>query len=221
MNRIAVILAAGISSLALASGVQAADLIIEEPAAGVVDVSSSWEGPYVGIFGGYAWGTYEDNGPVGGETDLSGWLLGVAAGANFAVADGIVAGVVADVAWADVGFDLSDIFEDNTFNLDWIGSLRGKLGFDGGSFLPYLTAGLAVAGTTAYYDNNVLVDESQVHVGWTAGAGVEVAVADNVSLDLLYRYSDYGTQTYGGVTSPTYEASFTTHQISAGLNLRF
>jgi outer membrane immunogenic protein len=83
-------------------------------------------------------------------------------------------------------------------------------------------SGLAVAGTTAFYDDGFfLVDESQTHVGWTVGAGLEVAVADNLSIDMLYRYSDYGEVGYGGVTSPPYDASFTTHQITAGLNFRF
>ncbi len=59
-----------------------------------------------------------------------------------------------------------------------------------------------------------------MHVGWTAGAGVEFAVADNVSLDLQYRYSDYGTQSYtlGGGDS---DFSLTSHAVTAGVNFRF
>lgn len=223
MNRVALFVAAGISSLVIASAVQAADLIVDEPApVGVVDVSGNWAGAYVGVFAGYGWGTYEDDGPAGPDNALGGGLLGLAAGYNFAVADGIVAGVVADVAWSDISYGYSVPGTEFDFNVDWVGSLRGKLGFDGGLFLPYLTAGLAVAGTSAFYDGGMfLVDESQTHVGWTVGAGLEVAVADNVSVDLAYRYSDYGDVGYAGVTAPPYDASFTTHQITAGLNLRF
>lgn len=223
MNRVALFVAAGISSLVIAPAVQAADLIVDEPApVGVVDVSGNWAGAYVGVFAGYGWGTYEDDGPAGPDNALGGGLLGLAAGYNFAVADGIVAGVVADVAWSDISYGYSVPGTEFDFNVDWVGSLRGKLGFDGGLFLPYLTAGLAVAGTSAFYDGGMfLVDESQTHVGWTVGAGLEVAVADNVSVDLAYRYSDYGEVGYAGVTAPPYDASFTTHQITAGLNLRF
>jgi len=223
VNRVALILAAGISSLVVAPAVHAADLIVDEPAeVGVVDVSGNWAGAYVGVFAGYGWGTYDDNGPAGPDNGLGGGLVGLTAGYNFAVTDGIVAGVVADVAWSDIsyGYDFPGVEFD--FRADWVGSLRGKLGFDGGLFLPYLTAGLAVAGTSAFYDDGFfLVDESQTHVGWTVGAGLEVAVADNLSIDMLYRYSDYGDVTYGGVTAPPYDASFTTHQITAGLNWRF
>ena len=223
MNRLALGIAAGISSLVIGSAVQAADLIVDEPAeVGVVDVTGDWAGAYVGFFAGYGWGTYEDNGPAGPDNVLGGGLLGVTAGYDFAVTDGIVAGVVADVAWSDISYGYSFPGEEFSFDVDWVGSLRGKLGFDGGLFLPYLTAGLAVAGTTAFYDDGFfLVDESQTHVGWTVGAGLEVAVADNLSIDMLYRYSDYGEVGYGGVTSPPYDASFTTHQITAGLNFRF
>jgi len=223
VNRVAVILAAGISSLVLAPAVQAADLIIDEPAeVGVVDVSADWAGAYVGVFAGYGWGTYDDTGPAGPDNGLGGGLLGVTAGYDFAVTDGIVAGVVADVAWSDISYGYSFPGEEFAFDVDWVGSLRGKLGFDGGLFLPYLTAGLAVAGTSAFYDDGLfLVDESQTHVGWTIGAGVEVAVADSLSVDVQYRYSDYGEVEYAGVTAPPYDASFTTHQLTAGLNFRF
>lgn len=221
MNRFALLLAAGASAVAISSAVQAADLIIEEPVeAGIVDVSGSWDGVYVGVFVGAGAGELEDNGPLGGVEDISGWLVGANVGADFTVTDGIVAGVVADIAWSDIGadFDFGDTY---SFSADWLASIRGKLGFDGGAFLPYLTAGLAVAGISAAYAGGPDFDEDHVHVGWTVGAGVEFAVTEDVSVDLLYRYSDYGTQTYGESDGAPYESSFNTHQVSIGLNWRF
>lgn len=215
MKRITTILLATVAGAGLMSSAYAADLIIEEPVVeeiGVVDVGT-WDGPYIGIFAGYAWGNYEEDN--GFEADLEGWLIGAAVGANFTVTDGIVAGVVADLAWSDIGFD-NGVY---SFNADWIGSLRGRLGFDGGQFMPYLTAGLAVAGATAESSISGLSD-SNTHIGWTAGAGVEFAATENLSVDLLYRYSDYGAQTYN-VGFGDYDASFTTHQVSVGLNWSF
>ncbi|ODT09315.1 MAG: hypothetical protein ABS35_43155 [Kaistia sp. SCN 65-12] len=203
------VLAVAVSVFVATSAVQAADLIIDEPAAvGVVDVGS-WDGPYVGVFGGYAASHYSEAG--GYNADFDGWLLGVAAGANFAVADGIVAGVVGDIAWTNQSFT-----DGGTVDVDWVGSLRGRLGFDGGAFLPYLTAGLAVSGVTIESGG---LSDSNIHVGWTAGAGVEFAATDNLSVDLLYRYSDYGTQTY--VTGGPFDATITTHQVTVGLNWSF
>lgn len=204
MNRFVIALLSGVAGLALVSGAQAADLIIDEPAAGVVEVASgNWDGLYVGAFVGGLGGTFDVNvAPV--EWDVSGWLAGVNLGANFTVADGIVVGVVGDVAWTNAESDIAPL------SIDWTGSLRGRVGFDAGSFLPYLTAGLAVAGG----DVN---GTSETHVGWTVGAGVEFAVADNISIDLLYRYSDYGRVEY----FPGTEYGITAHAVTVGLNFKF
>lgn len=203
MNRFVIALLSGVAGLALVSGAQAADLIIDQQAAGVVEAASgNWDGLYVGAFVGGLGGTFEDE--SSDEYDISGWLAGVNLGANFTVADGIVLGVVGDVAWSNA---------ENQDNLplavDWTASLRGRLGFDGGSFLPYLTAGLAVAG-------GEIEGINETHVGWTVGAGVEFAVADNISVDLLYRYSDYGTATYNGS-----DFDLTAHAVTVGLNFKF
>ena len=203
MNRFVIALLSGVAGLAVVSGAQAADLIIDEPAAGVVEVAGgNWDGLYVGAFVGGLGGTFEDE--SSDEIDVSGWLAGVNLGANFTVADGIVLGVVGDVAWTN-----AENQDNEPFSIDWTGSLRGRLGFDGGAFLPYLTAGLAVAGAEVDGVN-------ETHVGWTVGAGVEFAVADNISVDLLYRYSDYGTADYG-----FQEFGLTSHAVTVGLNFKF
>ena len=54
----------------------------------------------------------------------------------------------------------------------------------------------------------------------TAGAGVEVAATENMSVDLQYRYSDYGKADY---SLPTDDATLglTNHALTAGVNFRF
>lgn len=205
MNRFVIALLSGVAGLALVSGAQAADLIIDEPAAGVVEVASgNWDGLYVGAFVGGLAGTFTDD-SSSDEYDVSGWLAGVNLGANFTVADGIVLGVVGDVAWSN-----AENQDGDPLFIDWTASLRGRLGFDGGAFLPYLTAGLAVAGTE-------IDGLSATHVGWTVGAGVEFAVAENISVDLLYRYSDYGSVDY----DVNDDFSLTAHAVTVGLNFKF
>lgn len=158
---------------------------------------------YLGGFVGYAGGQLTDD--FAGE-DTAGWLLGVAVGVNFTLTDGIVAGVVGDVAWTDLtNVDFDDI------EMNWTGSLRGKLGFDGGAFLPYLTAGLAFGQGHA-----LPPDATNLNIGWTVGAGVEFAVAEDVSIDLLYRYTDLAPQNYSGP-----DIGFETHSVTAGVNWRF
>lgn len=231
MKNLALSLLAGAMALGFVSTTYAADLIIEEPMAevGIVDVGGSWDGAYVGVFAGYAWGT-ADHVPTGGpcfpidgcDTDMDGFLLGLTAGANFTVSDSIILGIAGDIAWSNVEGDVAVSPVGAYSNgVDWEGSLRGVLGFDGGAFMPYLTAGVAFA--HGWHESTLGDGEGDAtHVGWTAGLGVQVAVADNVSLDLQYRHSVYSEEEYDmgvGPINPVFGLS--TDRITAGVNWRF
>lgn len=184
----------------------AADLIIEDAvsAQGVVEVGGSWEGVYLGTFLGGAVGSISEVDGVE-EHDISGWLVGAAVGANFYLTDNVVAGIVGDIAWSNI------VDDGDEAGFDWVGSLRGRLGVDAGGFLPYLTAGVAAGG-------GYIEIENAVHLGWTVGAGVEVAITDDLSLDLLYRYTDYGSHDYFDDGN---DWAFKTHQATVGLNWKF
>lgn len=211
MNRFVFSLLAGIASFGLASATYAADLIIDTPdEPGIIEATGDWDGAYIGIFGGYAGGTATL--PV--DFDLNGWLLGVNAGANFTLTDGIVAGIVGDLAWSNITDD--EVFvPPGAFDVNWAGSVRGRIGFDGGALLPYVTAGLAFANATLTAGDGSEVG-TNTHIGWAAGVGVEFKATEELSVDLAYRYSDYGAQAYG-----VSDFEFNTHQVTAGLNWRF
>lgn len=224
------LLAIGLSGLCFVSAPQAADLIVDTAPMmpGVVDSSTSWDGPFVGVFGGYGWGSIDFEGapPNAVVPEPEGWLLGVNAGVNFTLTHGIVAGVVGDLAWADITDTIVTAAPSSlTSTIDWQGSVRGRVGFDGGAFLPYLTAGLAFAHNTieGTAPGPVARSDDQVHVGWTAGAGVAFAATENLSIDLLYRYSDYGTATYNFDGNPANDADvgLTSHTLTVGLNFAF
>jgi outer membrane immunogenic protein len=223
MNRFAIALLAGVAGVSVMSSAFAADLIIEEPApvVGIVDTTGNWDGLFIGAFAGAGWGTVTDEDDYFGfgpdaETDLDGWQVGVNAGANFTVSEAIVAGIVGDIAWTDLNGDFD---ADSSYSVDWIGSIRGRLGFDGGAFLPYVTAGVAFANATV--TDAALAEDTQTHIGWTVGAGVEFAVAENVSLDLLYRYTDYGTKDYDLGLPADQSFGLTSHAVTAGVNFKF
>lgn len=240
MKKLTLSLLTGVAVLGFASTGFAADLIIEEPVAevGVVDVGGNWDGAYVGVFGGAGWGHVDHTGVLpglfdepGADLDITGWLLGVRAGADFTVSDGIVLGVVGDLAWSNLSGE--ELFEDLNFGvddalvgyeLDWQGSLRARLGFDGGAFLPYVTAGLAFGhlNHTISIEGDPEEEGSGTLVGWTAGAGVEFAVVENVTLNLEYRYTDLGEKTIDmglGANDPSFAVD--SHTLTAGVNFRF
>ena len=220
---------------ALATPTLAADLLIEEPvyAPGVVDVSGNWDGFYLGGFAGYGVGTADHTNAVapspcavtdGCDIDLSGWTLGVTAGANMSVGSGLILGVAGDLAWSDVsGADTVEFFGDFDIEstINWSGALRGVVGFDGGSFMPYLTAGLAVA-NASHYSEFASETLDATHVGWTVGVGVQMAVTEDMSIDLRYLHSQYSEETYafsGGASDP--EFGLSSDVVTVGLNFRF
>lgn len=216
-----------VAGLAFSAPAAAADLIIEEPAMpGVVDVGGNWDGFYLGIFAGAASYTLSESEAFAqlatdGEIGLSGGLIGVAAGANFYLSDNIVGGIVGDIAWANLNGEGDYTPYAAEANVNWLGSVRGKLGLDAGAIMPYLTAGLAFANAevTDYDIGGAGYSDSNTHIGWTAGAGVEIAATEDLSIDILYRYSDYGAKEYD-VYGDT-EAGLSGHSITAGLNWKF
>lgn len=222
MNRISLLILAGAATFVSASAASAADLLINQPApsyGGGYSSTGGWDGAYIGGFVGYGWGTLmDDDGNITptapNETDLSGWTVGAKLGANFSVGGGLVLGAEGDVAWAGIGgYNNADAID---YDINWTSSLRGRVGYDAGAFMPYLTGGLALAGATV---SDGPTDNSQVHFGWTAGAGVEVAATEQISLDLNYRYSDYGQATYD-VGTPS-DLDLSTHAVTAGVNFKF
>ena len=81
------------------------------------------------------------------------------------------------------------------------GSVRGRLGYAIDPFLIYATGGVAIADANlkATYAPTAITpgsakSGSALLVGPTAGAGVEYALNNNVSLAAEYRYTDYGSE---------------------------
>jgi outer membrane immunogenic protein len=205
--------AIGVAVAASAQAGMAADLQVETP---VVSSASNWDGTYVGAFVGYGKGMAyqpddESDFLPDFELPLEGATLGATAGADFLVSGRVIAGMVGDLAWSRLHGG-QEFYSD--VDINWTASLRGKLGYDAGAFLPYLTGGLAAAVINV---NNNTFDVSNIHFGWTAGLGTEIAISDALSLDLLYRYSDYGQVAY----DDDIHFSATAHTLSVGLNWRF
>jgi outer membrane immunogenic protein len=68
-------------------------------------------------------------------------------------------------------------------DVDYLASVRGRLGYAFGRTLLYGTGGVAFAG----FDSNVLDEET----GWVAGGGIETKVRENLSLGLEALYYDF------------------------------
>jgi len=85
-----------------------------------------------------------------------------------------------------------------TQRLDWQGSVRGRLGLTVDRVLFYGTGGWAFGHfTDGYFTPGTPFNEtvSSTRDGWTAGAGIEYAMASNWTVRAEYRYTDWGKHT--------------------------
>jgi outer membrane immunogenic protein len=207
-------LATGIALVALTGGAFSADLsrpVYSAPVAvHVTAPSTSWDGPYVGAHIGYGWGTVSSS--LASSASPTGFLAGAQVGYNFHLSDMIVAGVQGDLSWDNASGTYSP--GTDTFRENWDGAVVGRLGVDVNGILPYVEAGVAFANATVTTATPNTF--SATHTGWTAGVGVQFALADKLSADVEYRYSDYGSQTYGNGTD-----HFTDSTVRVGLNYGF
>ncbi len=75
---------------------------------------------------------------------------------------------------------------------DYVGTVRGRIGYAFGTWLPYVTGGLAWGHTHGISSMTAAAGDSSGHYqpGWTAGTGVEFAVSGNWSAKVEYDYVD-------------------------------
>lgn len=157
-----------------------------------------WSGPYVGLQGGGSWGDVEHiipnyaNSPFDG--DVSGLVLGAYAGYNYQMNDGFVLGFEVGGNWRDVDGSTTTVSpEEFETKQKWDASAVARLGVPMDNFLFYGLGGVSVTEISGQFGGLAVVPGANDTVfGWTAGAGLEATVTENVHARLEYRYADYG-----------------------------
>jgi outer membrane immunogenic protein len=104
-----------------------------------------------------------------------------------------------------------------TVSLDYLGTVRGRLGYTVDRFLVYGTAGLAYGGGEVAAGG---LSNSKTHVGWTVGAGVEAMIAPNITARLEYLFADLGKENYTTVLGPA-RVGIDTSIVRAAMNYKF
>lgn len=173
-------LMAGVAAAALmVSGAQAADLILPTEPAPVIETSSfDFEGFYLGVQGGGLFFNGSDEDDADEDDDFFGngaGLVGVVAGANFAVSDAFLLGaeVQANLYFGD-DFEGDVDGDDDSFNA-WDIAAIGKAG-------AVVVDGVFVYGLAGVGFANGGDDDGDDNTYWTAGVGAEFAVSDAFSL---------------------------------------
>lgn len=248
--------------LAFVGPASAADVAIEP--------AYDWTGFYLGANGGFVFDSDGSNelstdrtaftnlgdsttfsrGSIG-DLDSDGWFGGLQAGYNLQ-SGMIVFGVEADIQGGDIGDDISGSYSNpngsialdgsTSLDVDWFGTVRGRLGASFDRLLVYGTGGVAFGGVDTSMDATepafelyeTHLDSSGTEVGYVIGAGAEFAFSQSWTMKLEYQYIDFGNVSASspvldiGTTNPTasgeiassdVEAAF--HTIRLGINFNF
>ena len=212
------------ATAASAGAANAADLSVDTVEQQVVyspTPAISWTGFYIGIDGGFGSGSAPaTTGPTFGSNP-SGGFLGGQIGYNHHLTDNIVLGLEADAQWASIsGGDLG-AGPVITQNINWFGTVRGRLGYAMDTWLPYVTAGLAVAGATRTTDAGGGQSVARTHTGYALGAGIEWAFASDWTAKVEYQYLNFGAATYVFSGAPDPSVGLTSNTIRIGLSKHF
>jgi outer membrane immunogenic protein len=197
------IVAAALAAAITSSSAMAADLQPYSPYAIVPIAGYSWMGPYLGLNFGYQWGTATPTKPAG-------LAIGGQGGYNWQVGQ-FVYGVEADLQ----GSGANDTFAAWKFSNPWFGTARGRVGVAFNNILLYGTGGLAFGGGQVDLGG---LSESNTHIGWALGGGMEVGFTPNWSAKVEYLYIDLSNQTY--VLTGT-NHGFQSNLLRFGINYRF
>jgi outer membrane immunogenic protein len=227
-----------IFTVALGGAAEAADF---GPSTFAPEPLPMWIGVYVGLNGGAGGGTtsHSVSGNLNGRTissgdfDVQGGLFGGTIGYNRQFGPWVVGGE-ADLDWADIkgsqsfsatalGVNVSGAVSSR---LEWLDTVRGRLGYTWGPSLLYVTGGAAYGAVTSQVSANAAVlgngiggflGQTDTRLGWTIGVGFEYMFTPNVSGKVEYLHVDLGTNNQLLVDSVKFDADI----VRAGMNWRF
>jgi outer membrane immunogenic protein len=196
----------------------------------------SWTGFYIGGHLGYGrsevdWADVSLTGERV-NNDGRGFVGGGQIGYNWQIGN-IVIGAEGTLSRTNLDDDFRSVVNPAavTYSTDinWIGTVAGRLGFASGPALVYVKAGWATANVelsgrqTAIGDAFSLDDRRN---GWVVGAGFEYMVSRNLTLGLEYNFIDLGNTSYAGFTRTGLpytitDADVEIHTVTARLNFKF
>ncbi|WP_291863891.1 carbohydrate porin [Bradyrhizobium sp.] len=220
-----------LSLLALDGAAKAADAPMPLKAPPVQPVFD-WTGLYLGAHAGYgrapARAALTDPflNATATSSALGGMIGGVQSGYNVRLRSGLLFGVEADLTFpnylisdsivAVLATPRSSVVE----HLDYVGTVRGRLGYASGHWLFYATGGFAYAGER--FTNTPPIGDEEKHLnvrlGWAAGAGVEYAFAPHWSVKLEYLYDRFEHANIRLASGTQYSSSLDFQSIRVGLN---
>jgi high affinity Mn2+ porin len=197
-----------------------------------------WSGLYVGGHVGYGRGKADvtladqppDPGPINSTSSFGSLIGGVQIGYNYVLPSRILLGIETDASFLnalsadDVAWARLTSVADTAEKVDYMASLRGRVGYVFPYWMIYATGGVAVS-LGRFLQNPGVTDDIDkllhLHTGWAVGAGAEVAISPRWTARLEYLYHSFGN---AGVLFPSgtiAASSFEVQSVRAGLNYKF
>jgi high affinity Mn2+ porin len=110
--------------------------------------------------------------------------------------------------------------------LEYLASLRGRIGYDIGSWTPFLTGGIAWASTrvsrTDLATGNQEAQPSNIRLGYVVGGGVDHRLDSRWSARAEYLYTRLGLSGLAFASATArYDSQYDLHRFRIGLNYRF
>jgi high affinity Mn2+ porin len=222
-----VLAGAAFGALTLGSPAIAADIPLKAP---YLRPAFDWSGFYIGGHTGYGRGSstavLSDPLAVSTNSIVSGVTGGVQGGYNVQMPSGLLLGVEADLTFPNyfssnsIVSALAGARSEVAEKWDYIGTVRGRIGYASGHWLVYATGGFAYAGERFTNTPGVGTDQKIINVrpGWTAGVGVEYAFAPHWSVRLEYLYSQFDRANIRFPSGADYNSTLDFQQVRIGLN---
>ncbi|HEX7561901.1 MAG TPA: outer membrane beta-barrel protein, partial [Bradyrhizobium sp.] len=207
----------------------AADMPLKAP---VLKAVYDWTGFYVGGavgYGGGNLGTGTNALPEQGAFfphSSTGFIGGFDVGYLKQFQSHVVLGIEADASFTSPVDSTALTPAPFNTTLDYIGTVRGRVGYAFGTLMPYMTGGFAWGHSHVDINDgggSIVAAPGQYQSGWTAGAGIEFAVSGNWSARLEYDYIDLAHRTYdlSGFGLPGLNVDPNINLVKIGLNYRF
>jgi high affinity Mn2+ porin len=212
-------------------------LLAAEPAFAADPVAPS-SGFYAGGHAGYMFGnataTLAD--PIGfatagGGNQISTLFGGVQAGYEHVFPSHLMLGIELDASFTDYmdfSTQLSYRFTPSVSaneQLEFLSTLRGRIGYSMGSWTPYVTGGLALASVrTDLLNTGVGLDDATPgnwRLGYAVGAGVDKAIDRHWSARFEYLYTALGLSGFSFNPQARYDSQYGFQRFRIGLNYHF
>jgi high affinity Mn2+ porin len=215
-------------------------LVGSHPASGQLAPASvkgapfDWAGLYVGGHVGYSRGDAQveliDPDTSHNSNNRFGSLsAGLQIGYNYLLPSRLLIGIEGDASFLnylaadDVAWSRTTALADTAEKIDYMATVRGRLGYAFPRWMIYATGGVAWSLGRFLQNPGVTDDLDKIlhrHTGWAAGAGAEIAVARNWTVKIEYLYRNFGHAEVLFPSGTNAASAFETYTIRTGLNYK-